>query len=271
MAIRKRNRRKRIPEAIQTQLILESRRRCCLCFTLENDLRVKQGQLAHIDKEPDHNVESNLVFLCLNHHDEFDGTTSQSKGISASVVRESKRHLYTVLEPLEGTSSIKKSLEISVHGGFEDLERTLHQRMLRLSQSEIAKITEPSERPSCTNGLAGAYGAVSPELITEPIVNLFASSYRTSRSARRVINRALRISQRIASHQPSNCTLRYEVLPDIRSVGPQSFWHEVLTSVCNHGPQMTASFLAAVADQEMSPDTQDAIATLCSHIGLQLH
>jgi hypothetical protein len=38
---------KRTEPAIEAQVLLKSRRRCCLCFHLHNDLRMKYGQLAH--------------------------------------------------------------------------------------------------------------------------------------------------------------------------------------------------------------------------------
>lgn len=60
--------RKPIPLATQVGILLESRRRCAMCFHLEDDLSVKDGQLAHIDRNRDNDAEDNVVFLCLVHH-----------------------------------------------------------------------------------------------------------------------------------------------------------------------------------------------------------
>lgn len=40
---------------------------------------MKEGQLAHIDRNRANNAEDNLVFLCLVHHNQYDTKPSQSK------------------------------------------------------------------------------------------------------------------------------------------------------------------------------------------------
>jgi len=79
--------RKRIPEKTERAVLIASRRRCCLCLFLENDQGVKQGQIAHIDRNRANNGLANLAFLCLPHHDEYDTKRSQSKGLQASELR----------------------------------------------------------------------------------------------------------------------------------------------------------------------------------------
>lgn len=89
--------RKRIPTNIETELLLNCRRRCCICFGLERDQRIKQGQIAHLDHNNRNNDYSNLAFLCLNHHDHYDTKTSQSKGITINEVRKYKEELETFI------------------------------------------------------------------------------------------------------------------------------------------------------------------------------
>ena len=67
-------------------LLVQTRRRCCLCVYLENDSNRKRVQIAHIDRDRSNSSESNLAPLCLDHHDEYDSRTSQSKGISPKEV-----------------------------------------------------------------------------------------------------------------------------------------------------------------------------------------
>ena len=74
--------RKSIPKKSQLKIIVKSRRRCPLCVYLKKDFDEKQGQIAHLDKDPSNNKIKNLVFLCLNHHDKFDSKPSQSKSYS---------------------------------------------------------------------------------------------------------------------------------------------------------------------------------------------
>jgi hypothetical protein len=86
--------RKPIPEATQTAIFLSSRRRCCLCFWLKGEDEVKKGQIAHLDGDNEDSSENNLVFLCLEHHDEYDSTPRLSKGLREKEVRRWRDELY---------------------------------------------------------------------------------------------------------------------------------------------------------------------------------
>ena len=66
---------------------MRSARRCPLCLGLDGDSRRKQGQIAHLDRDPSNDEPGNLQFLCMPHHDEYDTTTSQSKGMTEGEVR----------------------------------------------------------------------------------------------------------------------------------------------------------------------------------------
>lgn len=90
--------RKSIPDSVQTNILLKSRRRCCICFWLEGHDEVKKGQIAHLDQNHENPEEENLVFLCLEHHDEYDGRTSVSKGLKESEVRRWRDELYREME-----------------------------------------------------------------------------------------------------------------------------------------------------------------------------
>jgi hypothetical protein len=76
------SKRRSVPKTTETAVLAESRRRCCLCVGLNGDVAEKRGQIAHLDGDPANNAEDNLVFLCLDHHDQFDSSTSQSKGLT---------------------------------------------------------------------------------------------------------------------------------------------------------------------------------------------
>lgn len=73
--------RKTAPNATQAEVLVESRRRCCLCFGLHRDKSIKKGQIAHLDGNHNNNRIDNLVFMCFEHHDDYDSITSQSKGL----------------------------------------------------------------------------------------------------------------------------------------------------------------------------------------------
>ncbi len=85
------------PKPIETELLLLSARRCCLCFGLDQDISEKRGQIAHLDKNNSNNKIDNLAWLCLFHHDPYDGKTSQSKNYQISEVKKYREELYRVI------------------------------------------------------------------------------------------------------------------------------------------------------------------------------
>ena len=104
--------RTKVPKTTETKVLLQSRRRCCLCVALRDDSAVKKGQIAHLDKDPNNNDIFNLVYLCFEHHDEYDGTTSQSKGLTELEVRtyrdqlDDRLHSVTIAQPRAGDVSV---------------------------------------------------------------------------------------------------------------------------------------------------------------------
>lgn len=70
--------RKKISDAVRNNILMKSRRRCALCYGLNNDKNVKNGQIAHIDRNNENNTEENLVYLCLDHHNLYDSIFKQT-------------------------------------------------------------------------------------------------------------------------------------------------------------------------------------------------
>ncbi len=86
--------RTKVPDSTQAEVLVQSRRRCCVCFGLDRDEAVKKGQIAHLDGDRNNNTPENLAFLCFDHHDEFDSTTSQSKGLQRKELETYREELY---------------------------------------------------------------------------------------------------------------------------------------------------------------------------------
>ena len=100
--------RKPIPADVVTAVIVNSRRRCCICFGLDRDTALKAGQIAHLDGKRDNNRIENLAFLCLDHHDDYDSRTSQRKGLTIHEVKKYRDEL---------TSTISRAFTQRVHFG----------------------------------------------------------------------------------------------------------------------------------------------------------
>ena len=90
--------RKFVSKGIQTKVLLKSKRRCALCFGLYNDTSIKEGQIAHIDRNNQNDAEENLAFLCLNHHNEYDSIKSQSKNLTEQELKIYKSKLEQFIE-----------------------------------------------------------------------------------------------------------------------------------------------------------------------------
>lgn len=86
--------RKKIPKITETRVLVSSRRRCAICFGLDTNTEEKKGQIAHLDRDNSNNNVDNLAYLCLEHHDQYDSRTSQSKGLTIEEVKEFRGQLY---------------------------------------------------------------------------------------------------------------------------------------------------------------------------------
>lgn len=96
----------------ETEVLIKSGRRCCLCFGLHRDFGVKRGQVAHLDRNPANSSVENLVFLCIEHHEEYDTRTSQSKGwtIQELVTYRTELYRYREMETLRSLPIVTDQL-----------------------------------------------------------------------------------------------------------------------------------------------------------------
>ena len=90
--------RKPVRQETQVEILAACRRRCAICFGLSRDTGIKPGQIAHLDRDAANPSFDNLVFLCLEHHDQFDSRTRQSKGLTSEEVRRFRQELATAVE-----------------------------------------------------------------------------------------------------------------------------------------------------------------------------
>ncbi|MBR8372968.1 MULTISPECIES: HNH endonuclease [Burkholderia cepacia complex] len=129
--------RKRIAEDVQASVLTRSRRRCCICYGLNRDTTIKQGQIAHIDQDSANAAEDNLVFLCMPCHDKYDSTTRQSKNFTAAEIRHFREELDQALasafsqpvafgEVLSQPRQNSANHYIRIGGGVSSAELTIH-------------------------------------------------------------------------------------------------------------------------------------------------
>ena len=116
----------KVPTAIETEALLRSARRCCLCLGLRFDAEEKAGQLAHVDGDRNNNSIENLAWLCLYHHDLYDGRTSQSKGITIAEIKAHRARLYELVAARSQSSSADAKGSIKSDANNEEALRVIH-------------------------------------------------------------------------------------------------------------------------------------------------
>jgi hypothetical protein len=82
----------------QQRVLDRSRRRCAFCVHFDHDYGQKEGQLAHIDRDPSNDAEDNLAYLCLSHHDDYDTKRRQTKNLTERELRTARDRLYEYIE-----------------------------------------------------------------------------------------------------------------------------------------------------------------------------
>lgn len=90
--------RKKVKGEVQREVLLQSRRRCCICFGLNRDIQIEPGQIAHLDRDNQNDKVENLAFLCLSHHDEYDSNSSQRKNFIVEEVKAYRKELVAALD-----------------------------------------------------------------------------------------------------------------------------------------------------------------------------
>lgn len=86
--------RKPIPSDVQADVLTRSRRRCALCYFIDDNKLARPGQIAHLNGNSSNSNFENLVFLCLEHHDKYDSKTSQTKNYTQIEVVRWRDKLY---------------------------------------------------------------------------------------------------------------------------------------------------------------------------------
>jgi len=107
------NKRKKLSRNVEADILTTSKRRCAICYGIDGDLQEKQGQIAHLDNNPNNNEIDNLCFMCLNHHNQYDSKTSVSKNYTTKEIKIYRDSLYSKIntdirfnvKPENGTSN----------------------------------------------------------------------------------------------------------------------------------------------------------------------
>lgn len=134
--------RKKPDQVTETEVLTRSRRRCCICFGLNRDVQVKSGQIAHLDGNSSNSEQDNLVFLCLEHHDQVDSRTSQSKNLTIQEVKKYREELHEKVLPLIEAGVVPLSQKPTVAPAPERRSRFDEEQHQELKQVVLEVLTE---------------------------------------------------------------------------------------------------------------------------------
>lgn len=86
-----------IPDNVIASVLTKSARRCAFCYALSHDLTEKLGQIANIDRDASNATETNLAFLCFDHHSTYDSTTRQHKNYTPRELTAAREALHRAI------------------------------------------------------------------------------------------------------------------------------------------------------------------------------
>ena len=116
------NKRKKTPGNVEAEVLIASKRRCAICFSIDGDVREKKGQIAHLDKNPNNDKIDNLCYLCLPHHDQYDSKTSVSKNYTIHEVKKYRCDLYDkIRDNLLSENKPNAELNSAITNSYYDL------------------------------------------------------------------------------------------------------------------------------------------------------
>jgi len=98
-----------------------------LCWFWNADKSQKDGQIAHIDHDHSNSAANNLVYLCLEHHNQYDARQYQSKGITEDEVCRARADL---LRQFDGAPHSEVSITLRFDGDIDGLSIEEEDRIL---------------------------------------------------------------------------------------------------------------------------------------------
>ena len=136
------SKRKSIPDAVVASVLVKCKRRCCFCSFWHDDLEVKSGQIAHIDRNSANAAEDNLAYLCFDHHNMYDSRQSQGKNLTPLELRHALEDLHQKVRA-SPTSTYSVTIDLNEEfGTLTDSRRDQVLSTLQVRESEISLVTK---------------------------------------------------------------------------------------------------------------------------------
>jgi len=139
-----RTRRAPIPDYVREEILRRCRRRCCMCFGLNGDLSVKEGQLAHLDRDRANPQIDNLAFLCQGCHTLYDTKNNRVQGFTSGEIRHYRDRLYAALGHDRIQWGLTITVDINQYDAAKDVVDRAHALLLEFTR-EVSRTEGPIE------------------------------------------------------------------------------------------------------------------------------
>jgi len=113
----------KLSDKLVDDITTECRRVCAMCYALSNDATTKYGQIAHLDHKRTNNRPSNLAYLCLAHHDEYDTIRRQTRRYKSGEIKRYKALLKDAIKQGNAPKAYvgrSASLRMKLHDSLYD-------------------------------------------------------------------------------------------------------------------------------------------------------
>jgi hypothetical protein len=147
--------RKKTPPEIESDVLEKSGRRCCVCYALNRNFSVTKGQVAHLDHNPANYKFDNLCFLCQDHHDDYDSSHRQSKGLTLNEVKRYRNNLYKTIAEWKESREVVNNLpvisQVPLLSFFEEassIVKTTTQGLKIIERQAGFRVSDKNHHPS---------------------------------------------------------------------------------------------------------------------------
>lgn len=133
---------RRLRNKLIDEVLVKSKRRCSLCYRETGDKDLKTGDIAHIVPltGDGSNEISNLVYLCREHHVEYDKREGEAKVREVKAARED---LYSAMDLFESSMHVERPRVFVISGHDE----TAKQQVLKfLNEVDVEAVTVDREQ-----------------------------------------------------------------------------------------------------------------------------
>jgi signal transduction histidine kinase len=197
--------RKHLSASVEVRVLTKSLRRCALCFALDGDLRKKEGQIGHVNRNAADDREQNLCFLCGPHHEAYDRRSRQAKGFTPGELRHHRQALYETVasRPELVYAAESAAANQSPSQTHQPYVAGLYERRLAMYEAARRFIAAVVSNLNISDAEASDYAQITGEaifLFDDEVADYFSELYRKALRIRYIelqLNRAIHQDRRL--------------------------------------------------------------------------